>query len=107
MTLKPNKSALLRLDSHETPFLSSLVPTVEPVTRADAHRPLSVHLALVIIVPSLLHAKQPLVVTIPAMQGLVLRWEALVTRGGTDVLNLVQKILLLLAEFRDLVAKNL
>jgi hypothetical protein len=68
---------------------------------------LPINLTLVVIVSGLLHAKEPLVVTIPAVKGLVLRREALVTWSGTHVLNLVQEILLLLAELGDLVAENL
>lgn len=97
----------LRLDSHETSFFSGLIPTVQPVTGTDTDRPLSVNLTLVVTVSSLLHAEEPLVVTIPAMKCLVLGRKTLVTRSSTDVLYLVQEILLLLAELWDLVAENL
>ena len=97
----------LGLNTHETSFVSGLVPVFEPVAGADTDRPLSVDLALVVAVSSLLHAEEPLVVTIPAVQGLVLGGETLVTWGGTHVLDLVQQILLLFGQLGDLVAENL
>ena len=97
----------LGLDTHETSFVSGLVPVLEPVVGADTDGPLSVDLALVVAVSSLLHAEEPLVVTIPAVQGLVLGRETLITGGGAYILHLMQQILLLLGQFRDLVAENL
>jgi hypothetical protein len=64
-------------------------------------------LALVVTVSSLLHAEEPFVVTIPAVKSLVLGRETLITRGGANVLDLVQQVFLLLGQLRDLVAENL
>ena len=68
---------------------------------------MSVDLTLVVTVSGLLHAEEPLVVTIPAVLGLVLGGKTLVTRGGANVLDLVQQILLLFGQLGDLVAENL
>jgi hypothetical protein len=78
-----------------------------PIGGADTNGVLPESLALVFISSSLLHTKDPFIVTIPAVKRLVRGRESLITRSCTSVLDLVQKVLLLFIESRDLVAKDL
>jgi hypothetical protein len=68
---------------------------------------LPVDLALISILASFLQAKKPFIVAVPAVKSLVVRREPFVTRSGSNVLHLVQKVLLLLRKIRDLVAEDL
>ena len=97
----------LVLDTIELSFLSVFVPLSSPVVGADTKGELPIPLALLGVVGGLLQANEPFIVTIPAVQSLVLRRETMITRSSTDVLHLVQKILLGLSEVRDFVAENL
>jgi len=79
-----------------------------PIIGADAAGVLSVNLALIIsVLSALLQANQPFIVTIPAVEGLVLSRESRITRRSANILDLVQEIFLLLVEFRNFVAENL
>lgn len=98
---------ILVLDTIESAFLSGFVPVVGPVTRADAESVLPVSLALIIVTTSLLKTDDPFIVTIPAVKSLVCRRESLITRSGASILDLVQQVLLLFRESRDLVTENL
>ena len=55
----------------------------------------------------LLGANDPFVVTIPAVKGLVLGGEALVTGSGTDLLDHGQNGSLFLVQFRKVLGENL
>ena len=79
----------LVFDTHETSFLSSLVPIFEPIIWADTDGPLTVNLALVVGVTGLFHTKEPFVVPVPAMQGLILGRKTLITGCGTYILHLM------------------
>ena len=95
-------------DTHKGPFLSGLVPVLDPGTGADAGRVLPVNLALFIgVLSALLLANDPLVVTVPAVEGLVLGGKSRVPGRGANVFDLVQEVLLLLVEIGDFVAENL
>ncbi len=94
-------------NTHEGSLLSGLVPVFYPGKWANTGRILSVNLALIGIVSTLLHADNPFVVTVPAVKGLVLGWESGITGCGANVLDLVQEILLLFVKLGDFVAKNL
>lgn len=97
----------LVLDTHEATFVTGLVPIGEPVIGADTDGPLAEGLALVVVAACLLQTKQPFVVPVPTVQGLVLGREALVAGCRTDIFHLVEQILLLLGQFRDFVAEDL
>jgi hypothetical protein len=97
----------VELDSLEAALITSLVPLDGPIGGADTDGVLPESLALLFISSSLLHTKDPFVVTIPAVKRLVRGREPLITRSCANVLHLVQKILLLFIESRDLVAKDL
>jgi hypothetical protein len=99
---------IIGVDSHKGSFLPGLVPVLDPGKGADAGRVLPVDLALFLgVVTALLQADEPFVVAVPAVEGLVLGRETLVTGGGSNVLDLVQEVLLLLVQLGDLVAENL
>ena len=99
-------SAASLFDSLESTFVTVFIPFIGPLARADANSRLPEVGALVFIT-GLLQAKEPFVVTIPAVQSLVLGGEALITRGGTNILDLVQEIFFLLRKLGNLVAENL
>ena len=95
-------------DTHEGSFLSGLVPVIDPGEGADAGRILPVNLALFLsVVSALLQADEPFVVAVPAVKGLVLGQKSWIAGRGANVLDLVQKVLLLLVELGDFVAENL
>ena len=98
---------ILVLDTWEARFLSGFVPILDPLSGANRERVLSVHLALFVVSAGLLEADEPLVVTIPAVEGLVLGGETLVTGSGSSVLDLVQQVFLLLRKVWDLISENL
>jgi hypothetical protein len=93
-------------DTSKATFLALLVPHLIPVTGAERFSVLAQGLAIGFFA-SLLGAHQPFVVTIPAMQSLVGGRETLVTRGGTDILNLVKFGHFLLVQFWRLGRENL
>ena len=64
-------------------------------------------MALIFILTGFLQAKEPFIVTIPAMKRLVGGRESIVTWSGSDVLHLVQQVFLLFGKVWDLIAKNL
>ena len=74
-------------DATEAPLLALLVPGLRPKGRAHG---IGVLLTDGAILTGLLFAQQPLVVQVPAVQGLVLRREALVAGCGPDRLDLVE-----------------
>ena len=95
-------------DTHKGTFLSGLVPVLDPGKGTDAGRILPVHLAFFLgVVSALLQADKPFVVTVPAVKGLVLGQKSWIAGRGANVLDLVQKVLLLLVELGDFVAENL
>ncbi len=60
-------------NTHKGSLLSGLVPVLNPGTGTDACRVLSVDLALFVrVLSALLHADNPLIVSVPAVEGLVL-----------------------------------
>lgn len=83
-------------NSRKAPFLALLVPLFQPDAGADGIGHLAQRLALVFV--ALVGADQPLVVAIPAVQCLVLRWEAFVVWCRSDIGNSVQPGHLLLVE---------
>ena len=101
------QAASLFLDPHEAVFISGLIPVLNPISRADTERVLSVSLALVVVISSLLQADKPLIVTIPAVKSLVLGGETVVTGSGSNVLDLVQQVFLLLRKGWNLITENL
>ena len=95
-------------NTHEGSLLSGLVPVLNPGIWADACRVLSVDLALFVgVISTLLHADKPLIVSVPAVEGLVLGGESGITRSGANVLDLVQEVLLLFVQFGDFGEENL
>jgi hypothetical protein len=96
----------LVLESLELAFRAGLIPIFHPLAGANAPGILPKGSAL-LFVTSLLHAKKPLVVPIPAVPRLVLGGEPLITRSGTGISNLMQDILLLFRKLGNLRCKNL
>merc|ERR1711935_345030 len=81
-------SLRLVFDTHKSSFLSGLIPVLDPGKGADAGRVLPVYLALISGVFSvLLQADQPFVVTVPAVERLVLGGESFVTGGRANILD--------------------
>jgi hypothetical protein len=98
-------SSRVELDFLEAALITRLVPLDSPIGGADTDGVLSEYLALVFISSSLLHTKDPFVVTIPAVKRLVRGREPLITRSNANVvLDMVHKVLLL---FVERVAKDL
>ena len=87
------------------PFFTLFIPALDPNTWADRFGHLTQGLALVFV--GLLSAKNPLIVTIPAMHGLVGGRKAFVTGRRADIFDLVQTGHFLLVEFRRGSRKNL
>jgi hypothetical protein len=83
-------------DTTKAAFFTLLVPILDPITGADRGGKLTKGLTLVFI--RLLGAKDPFIVTIPAVHRLVGRRKALVARGGSDILDHVQTRHFLLVE---------
>ena len=99
---------VLVLYTHKGTFFSCLVPILQPCTGADTVRILSVHLTFLFgFVTALFDTEQPLVISIPAMQGLILWRESCVAGGCADVLHLMQKIFLFFIKFRNSFTENL
>lgn len=95
-------------NTHKGSLLSGLVPVLNPGIWADACRVLSVDLALFVgVVSTLLHADEPLIVSVPAVEGLVLGGESGITGSGANILDLVQEVLLLFVQFGDFGEENL
>ena len=92
-------------NSTKGPFVTLLIPLFDPESRANGHGKLTERLALVLI--RLLRAENPLVVTIPAVHGLVGGREAFVTGRRADVFNGFQFGHFLLVEFGRGGCKNL
>jgi hypothetical protein len=97
----------LNLESSERSILSGFIPVCSPIAGADTNRILTVDLALILVLVGLLQTKQPFIVTVPAVKCLIARGESVVTRSSSNILHLVQKILLLVRKFRDLFTENL
>jgi hypothetical protein len=93
-------------DPGEGPRVPLFVPLLDPIAGADGLRELAKGLALVLVV-RLLRAHQPLVVAVPAVQGLVRRGEALVAGRRANRLNLAQPRLLLGVELGRLRCEDL
>jgi hypothetical protein len=92
-------------NSTETTFVTLLIPLFHPKAGANRFGVLTQRLAGVVV--TLLGTQQPLVVTIPAMQGLVLTGEAFVTGCCTNGLDLVEASRLFLVELGRLRCENL
>jgi hypothetical protein len=101
-----SSSFCLEFDSLEAAVLTRLVPIGGPLGGADTGSVLPESLAFLFI-SSLLHTKDPFVVTIPAVKSLVRGREPLVTRSCANVFDLVQKVLLLFVESRDFFTEDL
>lgn len=86
-------------------FITLLIPLLNPIARTNRLGKLSQRLALGL--RSLLGAHQKLIVTIPAVQGLVGGREAIVVRRGTHILDLVETRHFLLVEFGRFRGENL
>jgi hypothetical protein len=93
-------------DPGESSGVPLLVPLLHPEAGADRLRELAKGLALVLVV-RLLRAHKPLVVAVPAVQGLVRRGEALVAGRRADRFDLAQPRLLLGVELGRLGCENL
>jgi hypothetical protein len=92
-------------DTTETTGLSLFIPTLQPGTGTDRIRVLTQRLAIVFT--ALLGTDDPLVVTIPAMQGLVGVRETVIAGSGTSGGDHVQSGLFFLVQFRWLFRKDL
>jgi hypothetical protein len=97
-------SSRVELNSLDAALITRLVPLDSPIGGADNDGVSPESLALVIS-SSLLHTKDPFVVTIPAVKCLV-SWKETVDHeeSANVVLDVVQKVLLLFVETRDTVA---
>ena len=80
----------LNLESGEGALLSLLVPLLGPNARADGDGHLSHVLASVLVALGRLEAEEPLVVSVPAVVGLVLGGESRVSGRRADVLDDVE-----------------
>ena len=78
------------LQSGEGALLSLLVPLLGPNARADGDGHLSHVLASVLVALGRLEAEEPLVVSVPAVVGLVLRGKSRVAGSRADVLDDVE-----------------
>ena len=94
--LRQNQVQALNLESSETSLLPAFIPVFSPIVGADTQGVLPVGLTLLVVISGLLKAYKPFIVAVPAVQSLVLRGEALVTRSGADVLDLMQEVFLFL-----------
>ena len=101
------ESTPLVLYSTESAFAPGLVPAFDPGIGAKREAILPKNLAFLLVSSCLLQAKEPFVVTVPTVESLVLRGESSIARSRTNVLDLMQKVLLLLRESRNLFAENL
>ena len=99
-------SAASLFDSLESTFVTVFIPFIGPLARADANSRLPEVGALVFIT-GLLQAKEPFVVTIPAVSGLVLGGESLITGSGTGVPHLMDEVLLLRGKIRNIIREDL
>lgn len=94
------KSLLLGLDSCKSSLSPLLIPLISPNGWADLSSKMPHGLASLLTVGSF-HAKQPLIVPVPAVIGLVLRREARVTGGGADGLDFAEKFFLFRGELAN------
>ena len=94
-------------DSGEASFLTLLIPLFGPKAGTNGIGHLTEGLALFLGATLLVDTDQPLIVTVPAVQGLVLRREALVTRACSRLFDHIQTSLLLFVELGRLGSKNL
>jgi hypothetical protein len=92
-------------DSAEAAFVALLVPQFRPHAGADRVGILTQRLASVIV--PLLSTQQPFVVTVPAVQGLVVTGEAFVAGCCTSGHDLAEASGLFLVEIRSWRAENL
>lgn len=92
-------------DTGERTLVALLVPLLDPETGADGRSELTERPALVLV--ALVGANEPLVVPVPAMQGLVRRRETFVARRGAHMLDHVKPSLILLAELGGLGSEDL
>ena len=81
---------LLHLEAGEGALLSLLVPLLGPNGRADGDGHLSHVLASLLVALGGLETEEPLVVTVPAVIGLVLGGESSIAGRRADVLDNVQ-----------------
>ena len=86
-------------------FVTLFIPLFDPESGANRHGVLTQRLALVLV--GLLGAKNPLIVTVPAVHGLVGRRETFVTGRRANIFDLVHTGHFLLVELRRLGRENL
>lgn len=84
-------------NSTKRSFFTLFIPLFHPKSRANGRGQLTHGLALVFI--RLLSTENPLIVTIPAMHGLIVGRETFVTGRGANIFDLIQTGHFLLVEF--------
>ena len=89
----------------ERTFITLFIPLFQPESRADGIGQLTHGLA--VFRSTLLSAQEPLVVTVPAVQSLVLMRKAFITRSGLDGTQLVESGLFLFGESGGFRGENL
>ena len=82
------------------------IPVLQPGIGADGMRILS-HGSTLGLITRLLGADEPFIVSIPAMQGLILRGESFITRSGPNLLDHGKDSTLFLVHLGDGLRKDL
>jgi hypothetical protein len=95
------------LESGKGTLFPALVPNISPIGWTDTHSILPKDCAFLGISSSLLDAKEPFIIAIPAVKRLVRGREPMITWSCSNVLDLVQQIFLLFGKSRNLGAENL
>ena len=94
-------------DTAVTSGIPLFIPGLQPHTRTDGIRILTQRLAVTFVTALLLRTDQPLIVTVPAVQGLVRVGEAFVAGCRAGRGNQVHAGLFFLVQFGGLFRKDL
>lgn len=90
-------SRTLKLESRERVLKTLLFPLFSPNIRTDTESHL-LHILAPFLISCILQTEKPLVIPIPAVGRLVLGGEPHITGGGTDILDNLDGLLVVLGE---------
>ena len=93
-------------DSLESTFITVFIPFIGPLAGADTDSALP-EVGALVFVTCLLQAKEPFIITIPAVSSLVLGGESLITGSGAGIPHLMDEVLLLRGEIRNIIREDL